>query len=97
MMALMVCIRFSAWSKTIDCVDSNTSSVTSSAIEAGLPEDLLSYGGVPIVERWEAMHELDAGVAGLGEKIPVDPVRLKQTHPLIPAAFGSPIETHTSV
>ena len=28
--ALMVCMRFSAWSKTIDWGDSNTSSVTSS-------------------------------------------------------------------
>ena len=29
--ALMVCMRFSAWSKTIECSDSKTSSVTSSA------------------------------------------------------------------
>ena len=31
MTALMVCIRFSAWSKTIEAGDSKTSSVTSSA------------------------------------------------------------------
>ena len=29
MIALIVCMRFSAWSNTIECADSNTSSVTS--------------------------------------------------------------------
>lgn len=32
MTALMVCMRFSAWSKTIEAADSNTSSVTSRAV-----------------------------------------------------------------
>ena len=38
----MVCIRFSAWSKTIECVDSKTSSVTSSASSPVFCEDLLA-------------------------------------------------------
>ena len=34
--ALIVCIRFSAWSKTTDAGDSKTSSVTSSAVRPRL-------------------------------------------------------------
>ena len=64
MAALMVWRRFSAWSKTIEAGDSKTSSVTSRARQAPLVVDLAADFGVGVVQRREAVHELDVGVAG---------------------------------
>ena len=98
MTALMVCIRFSAWSNTIECSDSKTSSVTSSSASPVLREQLLADRGLPVVEGGQAVHEPHVGVPGLGEQRAVDlvgqqlSIRLPHTD-----ASGSPIETHTSV
>ena len=64
MTALMVCMRFSASSKTIDASDSKTSSVTSSAVMPNLASSLLADLGVGVVEGGQAVHELDVRVAG---------------------------------
>ena len=64
MTALIVCIRFSAWSKTIERSDSKTSSVTSRPSSPNSLEDLLAHLGVAVVERRQAVHELDVRVAG---------------------------------
>ena len=69
MTALIVCIRFSAWSKTMECSDSKTSSVTSSAVEPGLLEELLADLGLAVVEGGQAVHELHVRVAGLVEQL----------------------------
>ncbi len=63
MAALIVWRRFSAWSKTIEAGDSNTSSVTSRAVEPVLFEDLLPDLGLSVVQGGQAVHELDLRVA----------------------------------
>ena len=64
MTALIVCIRFSASSKTSDAGDSKTSSVTSSAVHPELLEDLLADLRLGVVEGRQAVHELHVRVAG---------------------------------
>ena len=64
MTALIVCMRFSASSKTIEAGDSKTSSVTSSAVSPNFSLDLLADLRVGVVERRQAVHELDVRVAG---------------------------------
>ena len=56
----MVCIRFSAWSKTMECGDSNTSSVTS---RASSPVLLVDLPPTLVCRSWnagQAVHELHA-------------------------------------
>ena len=47
----MVCMRFSAWSKTIECGDSNTSSVTS---RASIPVCWKSSSPTLVWRSWNA-------------------------------------------
>ena len=84
MTALIVCIRFSAWSNTIDRSDSKTSFGDLEPVEAELLEDLLADLGVAVVERRQAVHELHLRVAGLRHQLGVDLVRLEQLDPLVP-------------
>ena len=65
---MIVCIRFSAWSKTIDAGDSNTSSVTSISAMPWSAEHLLADLGLGVVERRQAVHELRVRVAGGGHQ-----------------------------
>ena len=88
MTALIVCMRFSASSKTIDAGDSKTSSVTSSAVHAELLVDLLADLRVRVVERRQAVHELDVGVAGERHRLRVDLVGHEQLDALGPDLVG---------
>ena len=98
MTALIVCIRFSAWSKTIERSDSKTSSVTSRPSSPKLLEDLLADLGVAVVEGRQAVHELHRRVAGARDQRRAltwygvrSLIRSSQT------LLSSPIETQTSV
>ena len=62
--ALMVCIRFSAWSKTIwpatEDVVGDLEAVSARTLGRSLAPTLVSR----VVERRQAVHELDLRVAG---------------------------------
>ena len=88
MTALMVCIRFSAWSKTIECLDSKTSSVTSSASSPVFWKSSSPTSVSPVVEGRQAVHELDVRVAGLVEQRSVDLVGQQQVDALLPRLLG---------
>ena len=88
MMALMVCIRFSAWSNTIGAVDSNTSSVTSIPSMPKRLVDLLADLGLAVVERGQAVHELHGWIAGRARSVGVDLVRHQELDPLVPDRLG---------
>ena len=75
MTALIVCIRFSAWSQTIERSDSKTSFVTSMPVEAEALEHLLADLRVAVVEGRQAVHELHRRIAGLRDEVRVDLVR----------------------
>ena len=66
---MIVCILFSACSKAMFISDSNTSSVTYRR-QTELLVNVAPYLGLQVVERWQAMHELDPWIAG----------RLQQSH-----------------
>ena len=68
MTALIVCIRFSAWSNTIERSDSKTSFVTSMPSSPNSLEHLLADLGLAVVERRQAVHELHVRVAGLRDQ-----------------------------
>ena len=73
-MALIVCRRFSAWSNTMLAGDSNTSPVTSRPVaHPGVLHHLPADDGVRVVERGQAVHELDPWVAGLLAAAPRSP------------------------
>ena len=65
MRALIVCSRFSAWSKTMDAEDSKTSSVTSNAAQSSLLEDVFTDLVSPIVQGRKAVQELHIRVVGV--------------------------------
>ena len=62
MTALMVCIRFSAWSKTIELADSKTSSVTSSASSPVLWK---SCSPTSVSRSWKAGRQCMNRTSGL--------------------------------
>ena len=64
MTALIVCIRFSAWSNTIERRRLEDLVGDLHPVEAELLEDLLADLGLAVVEGRQAVHELDARVAG---------------------------------
>jgi hypothetical protein len=84
----MVCMRFSAWSKTIEAGPSNTSSVTLHARDTERLRDLSSDRGFRIVECRQAVHELDVGIAGLAQALARDTKELKQADALSPLVLG---------
>ena len=61
MTALMVCIRFSASSKTMDCRPLEDLVGHLHAIDAELVVNLTANGGVQVVEGWEAVEEHGTG------------------------------------
>ena len=82
--ALIVCIRFSAWSKTIDRSDSNTSFVTSIP---SMP-NLSKMSSPTFVSRsWNAGRQCMNFTFGLPVRLDefgVDLVRLEELDPLVP-------------
>ena len=88
MTALIVCMRFSASSKTSDAGDSKTSSVTSSAVQPELLEDLLADLGVRVVERRQAVHELHVRIAGQLHRLGVHLIGEQQRDALLPDVVG---------
>ena len=70
--ALIVCSRFSAWSKTMEAPDSNTSSVTSRAERPRLSKICRPTVGLGVVQRGKAVHEFHARVASRCHERPVD-------------------------
>ena len=85
----MVCSRFSAWSKTMLAGDSKTSSVTSRPsvmpVCSMISRPTTVFG---VVERRQAVHELDLRVAGRVEERRVDLVRREQLDALVPDVLG---------
>ena len=65
MTALMVCMRFSASSKTLEALDSNTSSVHFHLGDAEALGDVSTDGGVGVVEGRQAVQE-DGALVGHG-------------------------------
>ena len=88
MTALIVCSRFSASSKTSEAGDSKTSSVTSSAVQPELLEDLLPDLRLGVVERRQAVHELHVRVAGQRHRLGVHLVGQEQLDALRPDLVG---------
>ena len=81
----MVCSRFSAWSNTMLASDSKTSPVTSRpSLHAGVLHHLLPDDGVRVMERRQAVHELDPRLTGALQQRGVHLVRLEQWDPLVP-------------
>ena len=68
MMALIVCIRFSAWSQTIDPLGLEDVVRDLHAVQPEPLVHLLADLGVAVVEGRQAVHELDRRVAGLGRR-----------------------------
>ena len=62
--ALMVCMRFSAWSNTMEAGPSKTLSVTSMQSMPNVSGHLLPDDRLPVVEGRKAMHELGVSIAG---------------------------------
>ena len=87
--ALMVCSRFSAWSKTTECADSKTSSVHSSR-RPGHLEELTAEHRAQVVEGRQAVQELDVRVAGGPDGVHGDLVGPEQLDPLDPDLLGLP-------
>ena len=94
---MIVCIRFSAWSKTIECSDSKTSSVTSIAVRPWRSNILRPTS---VSRSWNAGRQCMNFASGLPVAAIIaastwygrrSAIRSSQT------ASGSPIETHTSV
>ncbi len=70
MTALIVCMRFSASWKTMDCGPLKTSSVTSMASRLTFLAHLLAHGGLVVVVGGQAVHE--HGGLGLRHQLGVD-------------------------
>ena len=94
----MVCIRFSASSKTTECADSKTSSVTSSEVSPCRCVDLPADLGAEVVEGRQAVQELHvrrcrwrAARPSSRRTGPSAAMRSSQT------SLGSPMDTQTSV
>jgi hypothetical protein len=74
MIALIVCIRFSAWSNTIECrgLEDLVGDLEGVPSPVAWRTDALPDGGVPVVERGQAVHELDVRVARGFHRVRVD-------------------------
>ena len=96
MTALMVCMRFSASSKTLDCLDSKTSSATSISV---MPNCSAFWAPMVVLVSWKlgrqcrkiasflsVAHDLLGHAVGLEQFL----MRSPQT------SSGSPMDTHTS-
>ena len=87
--ALIVCIRFSAWSNTIDAGRLEDLVGDLHLGDAEVLEHLLADLGVPVVERRQAVHELRVAglpVAAIARR--VDLVRREQLDALRPDLLG---------
>ena len=98
MTALIVCSRFSAWSKTIECCGLEDLVGDLQAVHAVGLEDLLADLGLAVVEGRQAVQELDLRVARCARTTSAltwygvsSSIRSSQT------LLSSPIDTHTSV
>ena len=97
MMALMVCRRFSAWSKTIECSDSKTSSVTSSP---SMPYSWKISSPTSVSRLWNAGRQCMNLTSGLPVAASTSLFTWYGVSSLIRSSqtlLSSPIETQTSV
>ena len=70
--ALMVCMRFSASSKTLDCADSNTSSVTSISV---MPNCAAYSAPTWVVVSWKLGRQCRKIASGLAMAMTSDVTR----------------------
>ena len=91
----MACMRFSAWSKTIEDSPSNTSSVTSMHVMPNFCA--ISDRGSRVVECRQAVHELHVRIASLEQALVRNTKGLKERMRSAHLSLDSPIDSHTSV
>ena len=97
MTALMVCNRFSAWSNTIECSDSKTSSVTS---RPSMPNSWKMSSPIFVSRLWNAGRQCMNFTVGLPVRATASLFTWYGVRSLIRSAqtlLSSPIETQTSV